>query len=47
MHCYLTRQNNFETDPLADNYTTKFPLKDSTIPNCKKSRPYYDGIACV
>jgi hypothetical protein len=47
MHCYMTKQYNFETDPLANSYTTNFPLKDTTTANCRKARPYYDGIACV
>jgi len=47
VRCYVQKQSGFETDPRADNYTSRYPLNDSPTPNCKKATPYYDGIACI
>lgn len=47
VRCYVVKQSGFETDPRADNYTSKNVLNDLPTPNCKKATPYYDGIACI
>ena len=48
MRQFIKPLENSETDPKAENYISSEPLKDnSLIPNCNKTHPYYDSIACV
>lgn len=47
MKCYMVREFNKQTDPSADDYTTKYPLRDSVSANCKQTHPFWDGLACV
>ena len=47
LHKYVVPESNKETDPKAINLVGQPSPDHPDIPNCNKTNPYYDGVACI